>query len=1146
MEKALIHTHFGRISDKLSKNLQKILVCLFLLTSLLPAEVFAGSKISIGSGAWSNPAIWNPAGVPGSGDNVTIQNSTSVTIPSNAACQNLTVFPTGQLTLGQNIRIAIGGNITISGSMNMNKGMITVGSIGRSFKISSGGTFIWDPSINTSAEATLFTSCVENFEAGSNLIIKNWYSYTTPLGEKVTGNFGNLEINSPGGNNSIVEWNQNNQFENHRILGTLTIDQGWVTLDKSGTISNTTIGNIVLKNANSVFYGHNGTHASSFNLSCTNITNNGGVFYGLNDGNGNINVQVTGNFSNSGNVKIINNTGIPNVSNGNATLTITGSYTQNSGDTRILYNIATLNSGSFTATIGDLNLNGGIFMGQTACHTGGATGNFNVTRNFKINFQNANDKFRGTSLSSISGTQNNLTLNMNIGGDFIVNGIQSAEVTSSASSGNEEITINGNFEINGCTNSLNYGALIASHNIQLTVKKSLKMNGGSLSLSKNNGALTASIDSMKVTGGILSIKNNQGSGSVEVWKEFNQSGGELIYHNNQTSATSDIISLTVKGAFSQSGGIINLDNNSQYTTVSNTLNLAGSSVSFSGTGKITRTSTGTANSFGTISYCSPRFQAYSRTGSTSNIENLIQKIEPGSKVLVNNSTFLVSSNDQSGINMLQVKNNATLALNKGQIKSNQQYGFSKLVVDSGGTISTCNPNGFCALSNDGAIVLTGNLSYELHPYSIVEYSGSENISVTGLSTASNNESLKYGILKINLQSASNARAALSGDNVIVRTRLDLQSGGLKLNAKTITLENGQATAIKRSKGFIISEGTTPINNSQVRWQNLSTGVHEIPFGVSEDKFIPVQFTVTTGLGRTITVSTRATNIPNTPYPALDMTFPGGVPFASEHVVDRWWSFTGPGVKANITLTYLGTENTLGSPMSEGELNIIQWTGTGWNITPASAQGTRQSKGTITINNTVLYQDWTIASVAVASIELSAKLVDDMVSVDWHIQSEQGIEKFIVERSGDGINFNPIDEIRASFDSKIRDYTYDDISYTGTESYYRLKQIAPDGSFIYSKIARVMPSATSKDLSINSVSPNPFRNEMRINLSSGSSQKTTVQLISSDGKTKFQKDYQSDPGENKIEITNLDALEAGTYILIIESANERITKKVIKN
>lgn len=1146
MEKALILTHKRQNSNKLSKTLQTTIIGLFLCACILPASVLAGSKISIASGNWNNPAIWNPAGIPGGGDNVTIANTNTVTIPANASCQNLTVFPTGQLTLDQNIRIAIGGNIIIEGLMNMNKGMITVGSIGRTFKIRSGGTFIWDPAINTSAEATLFINCVENFETSSNLIIKNWYNYTIPLGEKITGNFGNLEINSPGGNNSIVEWNQNNQFENHQILGTLTVDQGWITLDKSGTISNTSIGNILLKNANSVFYAHNGTHSSSFIFTSNSITNNGGVFYGLNDGNGNITINVTGNFFNTGNVKFINNTGIPNMSNGNATINIGGSYTQNSGDTRLLYNIATLNSGIFNATIGDLNLNGGIFMGQTGCHTNGAEGNLSVTRNLKINFANVNDKFRGTSLSSISGTQNNLRMNLTVGGNFIVSGNPSAEVTSSASSGNEEITIHGNFEINGCTNSLNYGALISSHNVNLNVKKILKMNGGSLSLSKNNGSITATIDSLKMTGGILSVKNSQGSGSIEIVRNFDQSGGELIYHNNQTAISTDNISIAVKGAFSQSGGIINLDNNTQPTTAINTLKLKGAAVNFSGSGKITRSGLGNTNIFGVLSYESPRFQSYSRTGTSGSIENIIQVIETGSKVMVSNCSFLLASNNQSGINMLQVKNNATLALNKGQVISNQQYGFTKLVIDSAGIISTTNPYGFCDQTNRSAINISGNLSYELHPYSIVEYTGSENISVTGLAAVNNLESTKYGILRINMQLTGRGQASLSGDNVFVRTKLDLQSGALKLNAKTITIENGQPAALQRTKGYIISEGTTPINNSQVCWQNLTAGTHEIPFGVSEDKFIPVQFTITNGIGKAITVSTRSTNIPNTPYPALDMTFPGGVPFASEHVIDRWWSFKGDGIKANITLNYLGTENTLGSTMAVGSLNIIQWTGSGWNITSASSNGTKQARGSISIENSTLYQDWTIASVATASILLNAKLVDDMVSVEWHIQSEQGIEKFIIERSADGVTFNEIEEIRASFDNKIRDYTYDDISYTGNESYYRLKQISPDGSFIYSKIAKVAPKEISKSLAITSVSPNPFSNEMRITLNSGSSQKTTVHLISSVGKTKYQKDYQSDSGENKIEITNLDALEPGTYILIVESANDRITKKVIKN
>ena len=37
--------------------------------------------------------------------------------------------------------------------------------------------------------------------------------------------------------------------------------------------------------------------------------------------------------------------------------------------------------------------------------------------------------------------------------------------------------------------------------------------------------------------------------------------------------------------------------------------------------------------------------------------------------------------------MLHIKTNGTLSLSKGQISSNQQFGFSRLFVDSGGTIS---------------------------------------------------------------------------------------------------------------------------------------------------------------------------------------------------------------------------------------------------------------------------------------------------------------------------------------------------------------------------------------------------------------------------------------------------------------------------
>jgi len=73
-------------------------------------------------------------------------------------------------------------------------------------------------------------------------------------------------------------------------------------------------------------------------------------------------MHVTDNVTNIGNVKIINNSGVSGVSNGDATFIVDSTYSQSTGDTRIIYNVSTTNSGLFTATVGNINLTGGIFM----------------------------------------------------------------------------------------------------------------------------------------------------------------------------------------------------------------------------------------------------------------------------------------------------------------------------------------------------------------------------------------------------------------------------------------------------------------------------------------------------------------------------------------------------------------------------------------------------------------------------------------------------------------------------------------------------------------------------------------------------------------------------------------------------------------
>ncbi len=1147
MKKTTFFTESTINTPQKGSSLQFLFVYILGLILLMCLGSYAATKTSIATGNWENPAIWTPAGVPQQNDNVVVSPNTIITTTQNVTIQSLSVSSASQLILGTMIRMTLNSNLTIDGKLSMNKGLITQNTSGSKFKIGSAGTFTWDPGINNSTEASLFTNSIEQFDIGSLLIIKNWYDYTTPLTQYINGNFGSLEINSPGGSNSIVEWDQHNQFELHKIFGTLTIDQGWITLDKSGSISNTTIGNIILKNINSTFYAHNGNHPNNFTVHCANVTNNGGTFYGLNDGNGNVRIHTSGNFTNSGNVKIINNSGIINVGNGNATFDVDGTYTQITGDTRIIYNIATKNSGTFTSTFGNLFLNGGIFMGQTACHVNNQVCSLNITNDLKINFNKNTDKFRCTSLSSIGGILNNAKVELTVGGNFTIDGVTAAEITSSASSGSEKVSVRGNLEINGCTTSFNYGSLTSSHDNQIFISKDLIMSGGQFSLSRNNGNLLATINrTLRITGGQMMIKNQEGNAAVEVLQKFEQLAGNLLFHSNSSDISASNIILSVNGSFSQNGGRINLDDNSNSLIGLRELNLRTDSVLYSGVGIIDRNGTSMSNNNTKIIYGNSGKMILKREGNLHSISNAIQVIKSGTTLSIADCPFQIASTADPLQNTLVINDEGKLTINQGQIVSNGQQAYAKVFVDSSSTLVIKTSDGIFNTNNQGSISAYGNISLNIHPKSTIEYSGNVNQTITSLANIGSYTSKKYGILKIALQGTNNLMATPSSNDIIVRTRIELASGILSLNNKTITIENGKSDGISREKGFIMSESNYPVSSGNIRWQNISEGWHEIPFGVSSGILIPVYFKPITGIGKELSVSTRRTTTDNKPYPSLSLNFPGGNYFATDQTIDRWWGFNAPGVTADVKLSYCGIENSLNQSLATGLLNIIQWKGDGWNISNGEAMGSNSLIGVISITSTPLYPDWTIASVKVAAIDINADLKSEIVTVNWHIKSETGIDHFIVEKSSDGISFSETGMIKASFDSKVRDYNFDDLGFDPNKNIYRLKQVSPDGSFIYSKTVKVSGKIIVDGIKINSTSPNPFTNTLTISISTQSSQKISISIYSTDGRLRNKSDQISESGESKITLDNLDILEPGTYVLVIESEKGKTTQKIIKN
>ncbi|HLG34298.1 MAG TPA: T9SS type A sorting domain-containing protein [Bacteroidia bacterium] len=1126
---------------------------------------FATIKTATSSGNWGSGGNWYNSLLPSATDTVIIPTGITITLDCNQSIKSLSIGTGGTLNLSSGYTLTLSGSLTVNGTLDMNGGNITQNYNTAAFVIGSTGYFEWEPGTNTVTGATLFSRSVENFALTSTLNIKTWYDYVNvPLGNVVSGYFGNLIMNSKTGI-TIYEWNQNNQFQTHSILGTLTIDQGWITLDKSGAISNTSIGNIVLLSVNSSLYLHRGTHNSSFTFNTNSINITGGTFIALHDGNGDVTVNVGGNVTTNGNFKLINNDGVLNVGNGNGTLNITGTYTQTAGDTRLIYNISTINSGYFIFTVGTIQFNGGIFMGQYGCNSTGLTATVSVTNNLNLNFSASGDIFRFNGLTSLSGNMNTLKLNFSVGGNFsITAGSNGSEFTSAAAAGLETININGNMSVGGGKISFNYGFPTAAHDVVFNLGGNLTVSGGVFNLSKHIGDGNYTINgNVSISGnGTLNCKSDDGGITINVNGSYTQSGGTFYLHNNNQRVSSVPVHVTINGIFTHSGGTINFDDNSSNITETHELIIKGPSYNLTGNGLMTHAGAGTCTVFGLIRFERNGTITFNRSASGHSIQQVKQVVSDGTTLDVMVGNVQLSSHNTAALDFMTVQGGSTLKLRAGQVYSNATYPNSGITAEKDATISTMNLFGFYDGTSFTAVKSTGNMNFYLDENSTVEYNGWSNqiITGTGLGIATTNDH-KYGILKINFNGTTDVNYLYpTNTNVFVRTALVLTKGELKLNGYPVTLENGAGSAVSRSIGYVKSESSIPNSNSFIVWQNMTTGSHEFPFGKSSTVYIPVIFSPISGMGGTVTIGTRATGIDNEPRPYVSTVNLTAISLSSSeeqiaenNYIDRWWDIEAPGFTASFTLSYPGDENTILTQYRTGEFNFEEYHDGTWLIHEVAGNGITAGIGTFTMNYASTFSSWVItargpSSLPVSLLDFTAKPAANAVVLSWATAMEVNNDYFTLEKSSDGINFSHLAKVDGAGNSvSVKTYKHTDNDVEEGVIYYRLSQTDFDGTTVKHKIVSVnlgnvyFPNV----LSMESVFPNPFNDMFTVTFSSTRNTKVEVTLTDLDSKLIHSESFMSEKGSNSYKYQNSSNIPNGIYFINITASGKTITKKIIK-
>jgi len=164
-----------------------------------------------------------------------------------------------------------------------------------------------------------------------------------------------------------------------------------------------------------------------------------------------------------------------------------------------------------------------------------------------------------------------------------------------------------------------------------------------------------------------------------------------------------------------------------------------------------------------------------------------------------------------------------------------------------------------------------------------------------------------------------------------------------------------------------------------------------------------------------------------------------------------------------------------------ELVVARWDGALWKDHGQSGTTGTTASGTVTSAAAVTnFSPFTLASITgnnplpIELLEFNATLNKDEVDLDWITLSETDNKYFDIEKSEDGMNWEPIERLDGAGNSStaISYSTVDPKPFIGI-NYYRLKQIDFDDNFSYSNVKTVnYELSNGNDLIIY---PNPTEN-----------------------------------------------------------------------
>lgn len=180
-------------------------------------------------------------------------------------------------------------------------------------------------------------------------------------------------------------------------------------------------------------------------------------------------------------------------------------------------------------------------------------------------------------------------------------------------------------------------------------------------------------------------------------------------------------------------------------------------------------------------------------------------------------------------------------------------------------------------------------------------------------------------------------------------------------------------------------------------------------------------------------------------------------------------------------------------------------------------GTVDVFNNITSVNQVFFVTETEAVLPAELFNFSAHLLQSAIQLSWQSASEDNLEKYELEVSTDGRNFEHFTAVHARGNSDLLNtYRARDVANRPYPRYYRLKMVDFDGQFSYSNILPVYREDLD-GFELGAPSPNPAVDQVELPVTVPATGHIDIQLLEPSGRVVYQSRHAVVAGQNQIRL-----------------------------